>query len=378
MQHYTTQWVAAQFGAEQAAAIADVVTKYGLYSGRRKPELLDANTYSLHHYNEWERVLKDFKTLLIKAEGINSKLAPQYRDAYFQLVLHPVKALSTVYDMYYNVAQNRWLASKNLPVANRFADSVTSLYIQDSLLTLEYHRLNAGKWNGMMSQTHIGYTYWQQPEVNKMPDVVYVPADVKPSDDVMIHPADKSAKSLIPANASNNVFYELNGYVSFEAPHFTKAVNSNGIQWKILPGLGRTGSAVTTFPVTAPKQKLTASTPYLQYDIYTYDTGTVKLHLYFSPTLNYYNLPAGMQYAVSVDDEALQVVSVNKQDNVNRVWESWVAANIIIKTTEHRLAKPGKHTIKYWMIDNGLVLQKGVLDAGGMKPSYLGPPETKK
>ena len=375
---YTRQWAAAQFGEEHAGDIGDIVAAYGKYSGRRKPELLDADTYSLHHYNEWERVVKDFKTLLAKAEAVNSKLAPQYKDAYFQLVLHPVLALSNLYDMYYNVAMNRWLASNNNPAANRFADSVKHLYVQDSLITLEYHRLNGGKWNGMMSQTHIGYTYWQQPEKNKMPDVVYVPAGAKERDDVKIPPREESAETLIPSNAPQHVFYENNGYVSFEAHHFTRAVNSNGIQWKVLPDLGRTGSAITTFPVTATRQTLTTNTPHLQYEVYAFDTGMVKLHLYFSPTLNIYNLPTGMQYAVSIDDEAPQIVSVNKEDNITSVWEGWVANNIIIKTTQHRLSKGGKHVIRYWMVDNGLVLQKGVLDAGGMQPSYLGPPETKK
>ena len=47
----------------------------------------------------------------------------------------------------------------------------------DSLITLQYHQLNNGKWNHMMDQTHIGYTYWQQPPRQKMPDVKYIPKD---------------------------------------------------------------------------------------------------------------------------------------------------------------------------------------------------------
>lgn len=378
LQQYTTRWAANQFGATNAKAIGDVLSTYGKYAGRRKPELLDATTYSLHHDNEWERVTKDFKTLLKKAESINTQLAPEYRDAYYQLVLHPVKALSNLYEMYYSVALNKWLASKNNPSANRLADTVKALYLKDSLITLQYHQLNKGKWNGMMSQTHIGYTYWQQPERNKMPDVIYIPADAEGNSDVMIHPREESAEGLIPSQAPQNVFFEKNGYVSMEASHFTKAVNGSGIQWKVIPDLGKTGSSVSTFPITVANKSISANSPHLQYEIYTMDTGTVKLQLYFSPTLNIYNLPNGMQYAISINDEAPQVVSVNKEDNINRVWEKWVANNIIIKETVHRLPAKGKQVIKYWMIDNGLVLQKLVLHAGGVKESYLGPPETKK
>jgi hypothetical protein len=53
-----------------------------------------------------------------------------------------------------------------------------------------------------------------------------------------------------------------------------------------------------------------------------------------------------------------------------------VANNIIIKTTNHQLTKAGKHIIKYWMVSPAVVLQKIVVDLGGVKPSYLGPPET--
>ena len=42
----------------------------------------------------------------------------------------------------------------------------------------------------------------------------------------------------------------------------------------------------------------------------------------------------------------------------------------------HTIHKKGKHTLKYWLISPGVVLQKMVVDFGGLKASYLGPEET--
>jgi hypothetical protein len=39
------------------------------------------------------------------------------------------------------------------------------------------------------------------------------------------------------------------------------------------------------------------------------------------------------------------------------------------------LPKAGYHTLKFWPLDNGIVLQKIVIDWGGVRKSYLGPPE---
>jgi len=374
--NYYTEWASKQFGKNYAKQIGDVLQKYSQYISRKKPELLSPETYSLTNYNEADRVLTQYHKLVEEAEKINTQLPAEYKDAYFELVLFPVKAFVNLNELYVAVAKNRMLASENNIAANKYADEAKEFYKTDSLLSYQYnHELANGKWSHMMDQTHIGYTYWQEPRVNKMPEVKYVSDNSKKDESVKIDVRDKTSENLIPKGAKGNIFYEKNGYVSIEAANYSKAVNKQ-IKWKVIPGIGKDGNGITTFPVTADEKTLTNGSPYLQYEIYVYDTGTVKLEAYFSPTLNFENDSLGLQYAISIDNEKPQIIPINKDDKNERTWGKWVSNNIIIKTTEHKIPKSGKHIIKYWMISPAVVLQKLVLDFGGLKPSYLGPQQT--
>ena len=374
LQNYTEQWAAAQFGNKYAKEIADIIAKYTKYNGRRKPELLDAKTYSLNNYNEFETLVKDYNALLTKAEKINQQLPTQYRDAYFQLVLYPVKACANLNEMYYYAAKNN--EAINQEEIDEYGDKTRELYGKDSIITLKYHQLGNGKWNYMMSQSHIGYKYWQQPDRQYMPLLRYIREDTTKKKLV----ADSDVDNILAGTKlldKKNVFFEIGGYVSIEADHFKSTINTNGIIWKTLPDHGRTGTAVTPFPVTAKDQKPGGNAPHLEYEFYTYSKDSFKLLCYFSPTLNFHNTETGLQFAVSIDNEQPQIISLNKEDNNVRIWEGWVANNIIIKTTKHIISKAGKHIIKFWMVNPGIVLQKLVVDFGGLQETYLGPAETK-
>jgi len=336
--------------------------------------LLDANTYSIENYYEAYNVGTAWSNLVRTAEKINDELAAEYKDAFFQLVLHPVKAYANLQDLYTSVAWNNLLAKEKLPVANDYADKARELYKKDSLLSVEYNKRGNGKWNHMMDQTHIGYTYWQQPPTQKMPAVFYV-------NDTLSTIANRTGdqrlyikSTKVPFITRPTVFYEADSFVSIGAAHFSKKVDANNVKWKMIPDIGKDGDGITTFPVTA-SSGLSSSSPHVEYNFYCDSKDSLKLLTYFSPTLNFHHSASGLQYAVSIDNETPQIMGLNKEDNTG-IWNAWVANNIIIKTTKHFVARAGKHTVKYWMIDPGIVLQKLVVDFGGLKPSYLGPPET--
>ena len=169
-------------------------------------------------------------------------------------------------------------------------------------------------------------------------------------------------------------FVESNGYVSMEAPHYTQAVNTNSINWQVIPNLGRTHSAVTPLPVTAESQEPGGNSPHLQYKMHLFSSGTVTVKAFLSPTLNYHDTE-GLRFAVSIDDQKPVIVNMHKNET-HQDWQGWVSNNVNVASAELTLDEPGEHTLKYWMVDPGVVLQKIVIDAGGLEPSYLGPPES--
>ncbi|MEX2602547.1 MAG: glycosyl hydrolase 115 family protein, partial [Gracilimonas sp.] len=171
MNRYAENWSSYQFGEEYGEDIGEFLTKYTQYNSRRKPEMLSPETYSLHYFNEAERVVKDYNKLAKEAKAVYDEIPEDYKDAYYQLVLFPIQASANLNELYVTTAKNRWYAKQGRAITNEMADRVVYLFERDSLLTEEYHNdLADGKWNHFMSQTHIGYTYWQQPEKNSIPE----------------------------------------------------------------------------------------------------------------------------------------------------------------------------------------------------------------
>ncbi len=177
-------------------------------------------------------------------------------------------------------------------------------------------------------------------------------------------------------------FVESNGLVSIEAEHFSKKTDQPGAAWQIIPGLGRTGNAVGVFPTTAASvdlPKVATDGPALEYSFYMFDKGDVTIHYNLIPTQPIV-YGQGLRYAVALDDEPAQLVTITKgtgREVTNRAWSENVLDNTTTATTQHTLATAGAHTLKIYMIDPGVLLEKIVVDAGGLRPSYLGPPETR-
>ncbi len=449
------------------------MARYTKFNGRRKPELLAPDTFSLVNYQEADLVLADWKSLTAEAEAINQQLPANARDAFFEQVLYPVKACAIVNELYITAAKNRLYAAQGHASANEYAVQARALFKADADLSSEYnHTLAGGKWDHMMDQTHIGYTSWQQPNRNIMPAVkeIEIPTNaemgvavegsasawpgasdepVLPQFDAFNQPrhyldvfnrgatpfefsattsapwiqlsathgtVEKEQRLWVsvdwskapagsadgsiqitgpgtnsvtikvnsfnppqPAQNSFDGFVEAGGVVSIEAEHFTRNVAANDVRWEKIPDYGRTLSSMAIFPVTAHSVMPPENSPHLEYKMYLFSTGRVEVTSIIAPTLNF--VPGrGLRFAISFDDEAPQIVTAVPKgffvDNGVRDWEQSVRDNCREIKSTHTIDQPGEHTLKIWMVDPAVALQKIVVNTGGVKPSYLGPPES--
>jgi Glycosyl hydrolase family 115 len=154
------QWATREFGSALSASVASIMDRYGKYANRRKYELLDASIYSVVNYDEGDRVLNEWATMVADAQKIYDSLPASSQPGFFELVLHPCKAGHTLYQLYVSTAKNNLYSKQGRVSAAMYGANAVSAYSQDSALASQYHKLLGGKWDHMMDQTHIGYTGW--------------------------------------------------------------------------------------------------------------------------------------------------------------------------------------------------------------------------
>ena len=189
-------------------------------------------------------------------------------------------------------------------------------------------------------------------------------------------PARGRFSSLSKAPAPPPVgFLDPEGFVAIEAPDYDRAVSTGGVGWKILPGHGRTLGAVTPFPVAAASIVAPGgASPRLEYDVYLGRRGELPVRLVLSPALNY-QPTRGLRCAISLDDQAPQVIPVGT-DADTAEWNTAVRDSVRVVTAAVANDRIGSHVFKVWVVDPGVVLQRIEIDTGGLKSSFLGPPES--
>ena len=376
LQH-TRAFFAQQLGDGQADEAARIMNLYSKYAGRVTPEMLCDTTYNIHT-GEWQQVAGDFARLEADALQQYTSLRPEQRDAYQQLILFPVQAMSNLYDMYYSQAMNHWLYQQGKAEADQWADRVARDFRRDSLLCADYnHRMSHGKWNGMMTQKHIGYTGWDADfPADRIPDVKRFVANDKVADnDGLLNPDSLRLAQRLKGGLT---FRHDDGRVVMEAEHFYQKQDTPTAQWTIIPYMGRTLSAITLQPTTASTRGTS-----LSYRFTLPDTVTrVKVHVILRSTLASIR-HEGHRFTVAVDNGEAQVINFNGNlneapENIYRITYPTVAGRVIdamialdINSRQATATANHTHTLTLCPLDPDILFEKIVIDYGGYRREHL-------
>ncbi|MDE6532405.1 MAG: glycosyl hydrolase 115 family protein [Muribaculaceae bacterium] len=352
---HTRRFFAQQLGDTQADEATRIFNLLCKYNGRVTPELLDKDTYNLHT-GEWKSVADDFARLEAEALRQFISLDPDYRDTYRELILFPLQVMSNLYEMYYAQAMNHYLYSKSLPEADIWAKRVESCFNRDKTLMHEYNNVIAnGKWNGMMTQNHIGYTEWHDWfDGDTLPEIFTLQCDTS-----------------LPGGY---VFDHSDGFIAMEAEHFFSSSNpDNACEWTRIPCMGRTLSGMAVTPYTKPVGNRSLNYRFSLPE----GIDSVNVHVVVKSTLAFAR-KEGHRYSISLDGNKPITVNFNGDmneapENIHTNYYPVIARRVVEKIVKHDVAHTNDcmHTLTLSPLDPGIVFEKIVIDFGGYSESYL-------
>ena len=336
---YTEDFCRQQFGEAQAKEAARILNLQCKYAHRRTAEQMAKNTYSLAN-GEWDERLAEYKSLEADALAQYLTLSAEYRDAYNELILFPVRAIANIYEMYYAQAKNEQLAGIGDPAANVWADRVVQCFRKDSLLCADYnHNIAGGKWNHMMDEIHIGYVSWNNPRRNMLPAV----------------------KRVDPANP---VIAEQDGKVIIDADCYAAKTDAQKAKWTVIPDFGIYKSAMALMPYS---EKTDGSS--ISYRFKTAKTAATMTFV-FAPNFPFNDVRNGMQLNYAMDGGTPVTLNTNGSAVIrfnNATGDQqfdWAKERVNRRKVQVTLpaTADGVHTLTLSPLDAGIVIERIIIE----------------
>ena len=372
---FLAEWAAREFGAEHAQEIAGIMDQYYRLNFQRKPEHLqwwppnESPRPSPFTAEETRQRLEALAQLCTRVDRLEASLPAAAKDAYYELVAYPVRGTALANERYFSgelSALHTAAGRTDAPELARQAE-VADARLKEATRVFN-EQIAGGKWRRILALEPAD-DQWRRFRIAPWTLPRFAPAPIA---------AGKPASPPARAPAGFDGFIETDGVVSIEAEHYLEKVDRRGAGWEVIPGLGRTGDAVAVFPTTATSigpAQLTTEAPRLDYRVYLSTVGEITTVVNLLPTQPILT-GNGLRLAVARDDQSPQLVTAGAEVG-SPEWAQSVLNEVLTATVRLRVPSAGAHVLKIYMVDAGIVLDKIVLDAGGLRPSYLGPPETR-
>ncbi len=365
--HHQSEFLTDIFGAKYKDAFQDILDNYYRLAWSRKPEFMgwerewDApeyigltNTeYSFQNYNDAQQRLADYQYISDLSEKILNELPENYKPAFFELVGYPVMGSYQMNRKFLLAQLNGELAKDdNFSAANWAAEQAKSAFDSINSLTDKYNAMLNGKWNGMMSVPPGFVAKYQN-----MPDVVYtqgeksIPVDVSPQE----------SKS------------KLEGCTVIDLSQIKNKYSEEGYTLRLIEGVGYDWNAIqlgeAIEKVKDPENLIGSS---FEYEFSGVNFDSVTVYVYSLPFFPLYK-GKSTRFGISVDNQPV-FIAKNEPKEFSKEWKDQVLQNGAVAVVKFPVAKNNReHILTLTCIDPGVIIQRIVIDWGGLKDTYVGP-----
>lgn len=353
------------FGKEYIKDFQTLLDEYYRLAWSRKPEFmgwerewddkehtgLKDTEYSFSNYGEAQSRLSDYKKISYKVKSIMDKLPMNRRAAFFEMIAYPVMGSYQMNRKFLMAQLNHELLKEgNNAGANWAAKEMELSYDSISVLNSQYNSMLGGKWKGMMELAPGWCALYQ----NK-PAVTY-------TDGVKERTVDLKVKSE-----------KLDRCFVLDLTKINKKDESNGHKFSIIGGMGYDWHVLQLGePTDKPADAGNINGDRVEYRLPKIENDSIEVTIYSVPFFPLYQ-GRNTDIGISVDGCTPQIFR-NKFKEYDLTWKNQVLRNgaeVRLKFAINKSLK--EHKISFICGEPGMMIEKVIIDWGGLKKSYLGP-----
>jgi len=363
--HHQSQYLGHFFGQAYTPRFQSILDTYYRLAWSRKPEFmgwerewdskeftgLKDTEFSFQNYTEAQRRLREYELLSNDVKSLMDELPKVSRDAFFEILGHPVMASYQMNRKFLMAQLNHEQFKKGyIKQANWAARQSQAAFDSIASLNKQYNSTANGKWNGMMNMAPAWCSLsHKMPNLNVLNEVGESPIDLSVKDENL----DKC-------------------YV-IDLKQYSKKVEKEGNPIQLVEGLGYDWKVVQLgVPTSKGSDASNINSDRIEYELPTIDADQVELIIYTVPFFPIYK-GKSTKIGISIDGCQPQIFD-NKFKEYGKSWKDQVLRNGAIAHFNFTIDKhKPSHTLSLICGDAGMMIQKVIVNWGGLKSSYLGP-----